>query len=682
MPVSFIDRYEVTGEDFEAAMFWAVENAKRLGLICDKQISRIAVYDSEELWVGGEGEEMELNRDTVTLEFDFGGIHYPDRDRSGYLRRISYDPGQEIPQVDWRVSESSGDPPESLEELLRVQGSGSPVLRKRAVENQAFFAIYLGIMQRLFPQVEHEDVHTDTGNWEEARTSPSHIKKEIWRTDLLTSLQGLRFPPFEIEDIGKGEGHLRGGVRVIWEPQGHTNYMIWFNLYIGEDPKICAYCDPTQTGSTTGWLSTRLLKNEAALAKLPYTLEQWAIEDLEDLRKKRDPEYANWRKSIRELLRHHFPRDFEEVYGAIRQQIVGVPQEDVHTDTGAYESRLTEAVEEEEERYYGIATGDGNSGVSRMSPHYIVLTDKLDDLAELAAHAMFQDDPAIQEWVGKNMEIQGDYQYGITVMFPESMEYQAELKAAQEEYERRREEAEEAGEEFEEEDPSDEFSDNTTWFMIEIFPIEASEVDRYRCEVYDSTDHPGFLEPLFPPVEHEDVHTDTGSWEESLKEAVPRKDWRSGFASIDLSWIKQEDFPEIEEKVRALGKKEWGFFTYNVPAFGAEYSGADGLEMKFTLYLPGAVHTEGSFMLAAGLFDGRQSPTLIKDKRYFLTNVPIELDALNLDRRPKIKKRCAEVYAKFIALFKLVEDEEVHTDTGAYESAFLSHLPEQFRLKG
>ena len=118
-------------------------------------------------------------------------------------------------------------------------------------------------------------MHTALGAYEEGKkTSPSHIKKELWRTELLFQLQSLRFPPTEVEDTGSPPG-----VRVIWQPHGHTNYTIWFNLPIGDDPKVCVYTDPTLSGSTTGWLSTRLIKNENALVKLPYTVEQWAVED-------------------------------------------------------------------------------------------------------------------------------------------------------------------------------------------------------------------------------------------------------------------------------------------------------------------------------------------------------------------------------------------------------------------
>ena len=53
------------------------------------------------------------------------------------------------------------------------------------------------------------------------------------------------------------------------------------------------------------------------------------------------PEYAQHREKIRELLRHHIPRDLEEAWGAIRRQLVGVEHYDTHTSAGHYEESLT-----------------------------------------------------------------------------------------------------------------------------------------------------------------------------------------------------------------------------------------------------------------------------------------------------------------------------------------------------
>ena len=45
--------------------------------------------------------------------------------------------------------------------------------------------------------------------------------------------------------------------------------------------------------------------------------------------------------------------------------------------------------------------------------------------------------------------------------------------------------------------------------------LDASEINDYRCNVYDSADHPEFLEPLYPVIGHEELHTDIGSYDEA-----------------------------------------------------------------------------------------------------------------------------------------------------------------------
>lgn len=161
------------------------------------------------------------------------------------------------------------------------------------------------------------------------------VKKEIWRTDLLTALQGIRFPKLEITSPPRGvEGAL-----VEWMPSYQSNYFFWFTLYVGQDPKAHIYVDPSLSGSTTGWLSFRLIRNDMALAKLPFTVEQWAVEDL---RKKSI--HPSYRPVIREMLRHHPPRELEEAWAAVRRQLVGVRHYELHTDVSAYDESLISAL--------------------------------------------------------------------------------------------------------------------------------------------------------------------------------------------------------------------------------------------------------------------------------------------------------------------------------------------------
>jgi hypothetical protein len=316
---SFRDRYLVKKENQEEAARFTASAADRLDLVYHRRVGVLGVY--------AQGMNSRLTFHFRTLA---GGLQY-----LGLIHFGLGDADLRFNEIDWRASESAPDPPPTLEELMEygLPGYALGEFKDEAEKTPGFHEIYLGIFQRLFPEVEHSDLHTDVGPYDES--SSSHIKKELWRTDLLTRLQGLRFPPLEIE-----LARSREGVVVEWQPQGHTNYQIWFPLYVGVDPKVCVYTDPTLSGSTTGWLSYRLLKNENALEKLPYTLEQWAIEDL---RKKRNqPDYAAYRKVIRELLLHHIPRDLEEAWAAIRRQLIGTRHEELHTDIGAYDESLIE----------------------------------------------------------------------------------------------------------------------------------------------------------------------------------------------------------------------------------------------------------------------------------------------------------------------------------------------------
>ena len=326
---SFRDRYIVEKKDLEEATSYADSVMAHFGFTAFRPRGVIGIYSSE--------------RGEAHLNFYFRRLE------SGveYLGRIQFyldDPKLNFNSVDWQASESSGDPPATLEELIERGLPGASIAqflaRAKAKEYVNFFEIYLGIYDRLFPHTEHHEIYTDVGPYAEASTS--HLKKELWRTDLLTRLQGLRFPKLEIENIKHTNEE---GARVVWEPQGHTNYMIWFNLFIGGDPKVCVYVDPTHSGSTTGWLSTRLIKNENALEKLPYTLEQWAVEDLKGKRYGREtsgPKFANYRQRIRELLAHHIPHEAEEAWAAIRRQLVGVRHHELYTAPEGYAESLTE----------------------------------------------------------------------------------------------------------------------------------------------------------------------------------------------------------------------------------------------------------------------------------------------------------------------------------------------------
>lgn len=129
-----------------------------------------------------------------------------------------------------------------------------------------------------------------------------------------------------------------------------------------------------------------------------------------------------------------------------------------------------------EPKYYCVSSGDGNDGVSRTWPHYIVKTDNPWLLAELAGLSEFKEGEG-QQWAKDNMKIDGDEEYGISVVFMESPE-------TQEERQRLADEAEENDEEFDLDGSGCDYA----WLILEIFPMSATANPRYmeRCPLYES----------------------------------------------------------------------------------------------------------------------------------------------------------------------------------------------------
>ena len=126
-----------------------------------------------------------------------------------------------------------------------------------------------------------------------------------------------------------------------------------------------------------------------------------------------------------------------------------------------------------EPKYYGVSSGDGNNGVSQLFPDYIVKTDDPWQLAYLASLSEFKAGEG-QEWAKENMEIDGEEDYTIYVIFMESAETQEERKELEEQAEAR-------GEEFD----HDSFGCDYAWLILEIFPLKWDE-DMSQCQVYES----------------------------------------------------------------------------------------------------------------------------------------------------------------------------------------------------
>jgi hypothetical protein len=184
-----------------------------------------------------------------------------------------------------------------------------------------------------FTPPERSDIHDIIGYDESLinEMKPGEMKKELWRTDLLKMLQDVRDPELTIESV-------TDGVRVIWEDPSHVNYYFWFNLYKSDSPKICINIDPTLSGSTTGWLSTRKLANPKSLVNLPDSVKAWAQEDA-----KKKNNHPQFRARAKDVLSVGVPRDLESAYQSVRRQLVAPPERgDIHDIIGYDESLLDE----------------------------------------------------------------------------------------------------------------------------------------------------------------------------------------------------------------------------------------------------------------------------------------------------------------------------------------------------
>jgi hypothetical protein len=145
-------------------------------------------------------------------------------------------------------------------------------------------------------------------------------------------------------------------------------------------------------------------------------------------------------------------------------------------------------------RYYGVSTGDGNNGVSHLFPDYYVKTSDPWRLAVLAALSEFKADG--KAWARTNMDIMGEADYTISVVFHESKETQDEREemvayrdGLKDQFDGGKESKERLAEiesEIEELDSEIEaFGEDCAWFIVEVFP------ERNLCggrPVYESLD--------------------------------------------------------------------------------------------------------------------------------------------------------------------------------------------------
>jgi hypothetical protein len=147
-------------------------------------------------------------------------------------------------------------------------------------------------------------------------------------------------------------------------------------------------------------------------------------------------------------------------------------------------------------KLYGVASGNGNDGVSHMYANYYVRTNDPWRLAELALLAEFK--PSGIAWAKSHSEIDGESDYTISAVIynppcedTKDGEYPTLYRCAECELTSDSQECGQCGESCDELD-YEEYEDgrnwcdgNGAWLIVEVYPIEDGE-SRDGYPVYDS----------------------------------------------------------------------------------------------------------------------------------------------------------------------------------------------------
>jgi hypothetical protein len=160
--MNYRERYVVGRDNRQRAVAWANSASSRYGLFFYQMPNVIRVEASSDLSVlsvGNSSGKSPVHEEYV-LAFNFASLG----PEVIYLRKIDFSvagKGVEWHAIEWHAKESANDPPARLEDFLE---SASPVIRALAEKGPVFYEMYEGIYSRLFPFVEHEDVHSDNSS--------------------------------------------------------------------------------------------------------------------------------------------------------------------------------------------------------------------------------------------------------------------------------------------------------------------------------------------------------------------------------------------------------------------------------------------------------------------------------------------------------------------------------------
>ena len=187
------------------------------------------------------------------------------------------------------------------------------------------------------------------------------------------------------------------------------------------------------------------------------------------------------------------------------------------------------------------------------------------------------------------------------------------------------------------------------------------------------------------PVEREDVHTDTGPYEESLKEAtvyIPDET-----ETIDLKTVPEEEIKEAyDEWARKRGDQGagYGYKPNHYAIFGRMLN--EGVESFASIVISTAVEVEIIFeaynrMIRAAV-DCYETPVDGNPLRIALLKDAEKAGVLYREVIATVNKVTGEMWADFIGLFRPVAREEVYGDISDYEENIKDGIPTPKTFRG
>jgi hypothetical protein len=184
------------------------------------------------------------------------------------------------------------------------------------------------------------------------------------------------------------------------------------------------------------------------------------------------------------------------------------------------------------------------------------------------------------------------------------------------------------------------------------------------------------------PVEREDVHTDTGPYEESLKEAtvfVPDE-----AETIDLKTMPEEEIKEAYDEWTRKHGAAYGYRPNHYAIFGRMLN--EGVESFASIVISTAVEVEIIFeaynRTIRASVDCYETPVDGNPLRIALLDDADKAGVLYREVIATVNKVTGEMWADFIGLFRPVAREEVYGDISDYEENIKDGIPTPKTFRG